>query len=159
MRLAGLTVKCLSGFHLPGWRESSLQSTGFRRAAAAPVHQLISEQLQIAQRKISSLCLTRCTFSYTHVYIYILISAASSVGRVLYSLCSHNIWTCYEWICTILYQMVGCRDWKNVMHFSWGLAKSGVWQWVGPLINITQNQHIAAALFHNVQHKSSALRL
>ncbi len=119
-RQAGLTVKCLSGFHLPGWQESSPQSPRFRRAATGPVYQLVSEQLRIIQKKIFKLMSDKMHILppvVIHTFVHILMSCASSVGQVLYLHCSHSIWTCYEWICAILHQMLGRSNRKYVLNF------------------------------------------
>lgn len=119
VRLASLTVKCLSGFHLPGL-------TG-DQACAHPGADKLPRVLFISWTQTTSAVWGKgkskayvrqdahsaATCSYSHI-LYILMSPAYSAGQVLPPFppapSSHNIQTCYELICTIQCQMVGWGD-------------------------------------------------
>lgn len=141
-RLAGLTVKCLSGFHLLGWQESSLQSSRFRQAATGPGYQMVSGHLHIVELMFGKMQILQL---FTHLYM--LIKSAFSLDRPpphplttstkLFTLYSKVLWKNLHslmsggcWSGCIFNkgcQEVGCGCGRGLL-FKRNIKQSGDWQ-------------------------------
>lgn len=133
-RPAGLTVKCLSGFHLLGWQESSLQSSRFRQAATGPGYQLVSGHLHtVGKGEKNELMFDKMQILQLFTHFYMLIRSTFSEDRPP-SIplppappSSHYFERCYERICTVSCQVVVGGVFLIRVAKTWGVVVGGAY--------------------------------